>query len=85
MTLTALRDDALRSTDDGFALLLGLPWIRSLPVASLADLAVSIDGEPVEATDRASSTGGGWRLTRSRTRADGGSSRTASRYEASRR
>ena len=48
MTLTALRDDALRSTDDGFALRLGLPWIRSLPVASLADLAVSIDGDPVE-------------------------------------
>ncbi|MET0781063.1 MAG: hypothetical protein ABWZ16_06060, partial [Microbacterium sp.] len=45
MTLTALRDDALRSTDDGFALLLGLPWIRSLPVASLADLTVSIDGD----------------------------------------
>ena len=32
MTLTALRDDALRSTDDGFALRLGLPWIRSLPL-----------------------------------------------------
>ncbi len=48
MTLTALRDDALRSTDDGFALRLGLPWIRSLPVASLADLPSSIDGDPVE-------------------------------------
>jgi hypothetical protein len=45
MTLTALRDDALRSTDDGFALLLGLPWIRSLPVAALTDLALSIDGD----------------------------------------
>jgi hypothetical protein len=47
MTLDALRDDALRSSRNGFALLLGLPWIRSLPVASLADLAVSIDGEEV--------------------------------------
>ncbi len=45
MTLTALRDDALQSTSDGFALRLGLPWIRSLPVASLQDLTVSIDGE----------------------------------------
>lgn len=44
MSLTALRDDALRSTDDGVALLLGLPWIRSLPIAALADLTVSIDG-----------------------------------------
>ncbi|HEX5730575.1 hypothetical protein [Microbacterium sp.] len=48
MTLTALREDALRSTHDGFDLRLGLPWIRSLPVASLADLTVSIDGDPVE-------------------------------------
>ncbi len=44
MTLTALRDDALRSSGDGFVLLLGLPWIRSLPIASVADLSVSIDG-----------------------------------------
>jgi hypothetical protein len=48
MTLTALRDDALRSADEGFVLRLGLPWIRSLPLASLADLSVVIDGEPVE-------------------------------------
>ena len=47
MTLDALRDDALRSSGDGFALLLGLPWIRSLPLASLTDLAVSIDGKQV--------------------------------------
>lgn len=46
MTLTALRDDALSSTPDGFTLRLGLPWIRSLPLASLQDLTVSIDGEP---------------------------------------
>ena len=48
MTLTALRDDALRSADGGFVLRLGLPWIRSLPLASLADLTVAIDGEPAE-------------------------------------
>src|SRR4029079_8466814 len=44
MTLDVLRDDALRSTGDGVSLLLGLPWIRSLPLASLADLSVSFDG-----------------------------------------
>lgn len=49
MTVTALRDDALRATPDGFTLLLGLPWIRSLPVASLVDLSVAVDGQ--SATD----------------------------------
>ena len=49
MTLSALRDDALASVGDGFVLHLGLPWIRSLPLASLEDLTVTIDGEPVEA------------------------------------
>jgi hypothetical protein len=46
MTLAALRDDALSSTPDGWVLRLSLPWIRSLPVASLEDLEVAIDGEP---------------------------------------
>lgn len=46
MTLTALRADALRSTADGFALRLSLPWIRSLPIASLVDPRVEIDGRP---------------------------------------
>ena len=49
MTVTALRDDALRTAPDGFTLLLGLPWIRSLPVASLVDLSVAVDGQ--SATD----------------------------------
>ncbi|WP_439592901.1 hypothetical protein [Microbacterium sp.] len=44
MTLTALREDALGSTDDGFVIRLGLPWIRSLPLACLTDLTVAIDG-----------------------------------------
>jgi hypothetical protein len=48
MTLAALRDDALASTDDGFALRLGLPWIRSLPVACLDGLELAIDGERVD-------------------------------------
>ncbi len=49
MTLPILRHDALASTDDGFEVRISLPWIRSLPLSSLTDLAVRIDGEPVEA------------------------------------
>lgn len=44
MTLVMLRDDALRSTPDGFELRLSLPWIRSLPAESLRSLSVRIDG-----------------------------------------
>jgi len=44
MPLSALRDDALSSTPDGFVLRLSLPWIRSLPLASLDDVRVEIDG-----------------------------------------
>ena len=47
MTLSALRDDALTTADDGFALRLGLPWIRSLPLASLLEPGVTIAGTPV--------------------------------------
>lgn len=42
--LGALRDDALESTDSGFVLRLALPWIRSLPLWSLVDLEITIDG-----------------------------------------
>ena len=48
MTLAALRDDALSSTADGFALRLSLPWIRSLPLASLDAVEVVVDGERVD-------------------------------------
>ena len=49
MTLTASARRSLHHRPaDGFALRLGLPWIRSLPLASLQDLIVSIDGEPAE-------------------------------------
>ena len=48
MTLEALRDDALLSMPDGFALRLGLPWIRSLPLASVDSLEVVVDGDRVE-------------------------------------
>lgn len=44
MTLATLREDALSAREDGFVLRLSLPWIRSLPLASLLDPAVAIDG-----------------------------------------
>lgn len=47
MTLAILRGDALSIRPDGFALRVSLPWIRSLPLASLTDPAVEIDGVPV--------------------------------------
>ncbi|PPG26599.1 hypothetical protein C5E10_16490 [Pseudoclavibacter sp. RFBG4] len=45
MSLAILLDDALRSDGDGFSLRVSLPWIRSLPLASLHELRVTIDGQ----------------------------------------
>ena len=45
---SALRDDALTSTPTGFRLRVGLPWIRSLPMACLRDPVVTVDDEIVE-------------------------------------
>lgn len=47
MTLPVLRDDALRSTNHGFEILLSLPWIRSLPAESLRGVAARIDGRAI--------------------------------------
>jgi hypothetical protein len=44
---TALREDALTSASGGFELRVGLPWIRSMPLSSVAGLAVEVDGVPV--------------------------------------
>ncbi|ALX66614.1 hypothetical protein [Microbacterium sp. XT11] len=44
MTLSALRDDALRTADGRTQVRLSLPWIRSLPVSCLVDPVVEIDG-----------------------------------------
>ena len=46
---TTLREDALTATPAGFELRVGLPWIRSMPLSSLAGLAVEVDGVPLEA------------------------------------
>lgn len=50
MTLSALRDDALRVRGAHTEVRLSLPWIRSLPLASLADPVVDIDGRSHEPT-----------------------------------
>ena len=44
MTLPILQDDALTSTREGFALKVCLPWIRSLPLSSVTELRLVIDG-----------------------------------------
>ena len=44
MTLQVLRDDSLISTPAGAAVRVSLPWIRSLPLTSLQDPIVTIDG-----------------------------------------
>ena len=50
---TAVREDALTATPEGFELRVGLPWIRSMPLSSIAGLAVEVDGVPLAAEDLA--------------------------------
>lgn len=45
---SALRDDALATTETGFSVRVGLPWIRSMPLACVREPAVTIDGELIE-------------------------------------
>src|SRR4051794_13723020 len=47
MLETAVREDSLTSTPEGFKLRIGLPWIRSMPLSSIAGLAVEVDGVPL--------------------------------------
>jgi hypothetical protein len=47
MMETALREDALTATPEGFEVRVGLPWIRSMPVSSVLALAVELDGVAV--------------------------------------
>ncbi|MEV8214030.1 restriction endonuclease subunit R [Leifsonia sp. NPDC077715] len=57
MALPILRDDALTADAAGFVLRVSLPWIRSLPLSSVSDVRVRIDGDEcaVEVPD-----GDGW-------------------------
>ncbi|MFB7893732.1 hypothetical protein ACFC1I_16150 [Microbacterium sp. NPDC056044] len=52
MALPLLLDDALVATDSGFALRVSLPWIRSMPLAAVTDIAVQVDGVAVPVTVR---------------------------------
>jgi len=45
---SALRDDALTTTPTGVAVRIGLPWIRSLPLACVREPALTIDGHAAE-------------------------------------
>ena len=62
MTLHILRDDALSVDADRFELRISLPWIRSLPVSSLQDLTVTIDGQPTSARPRSTDPDAWWFL-----------------------
>jgi hypothetical protein len=44
---SALRDDALTTTPTGVAVRIGLPWIRSLPLACVREPVLTIDGRAV--------------------------------------
>ncbi|MEU1971452.1 hypothetical protein ABZ477_07340 [Microbacterium sp. NPDC019599] len=60
MPLPVLLDDALIATESGFAVRLSLPWIRSMPLASVTELSVSIDGEPVAVPGHPEGDSGWW-------------------------
>jgi hypothetical protein len=53
MLETAVREDALTATQGGFELRIGLPWIRSMPLSSVAGLSVEVDGVPLAAGELA--------------------------------
>ncbi|MET3566941.1 hypothetical protein ABIC47_002432 [Leifsonia sp. 563] len=60
MTLHILRDDALTVDADRFELRISLPWIRSLPVSSLHDVSVTIDGEHTPSAPRLGDSTSWW-------------------------
>ena len=43
-----VEDNSLRTTDSGFEVLVRLPWYRSLPLSSIENIRLSLDGQPVE-------------------------------------
>lgn len=51
LTDQVIADGSLRSDGDAFTFDLRMPWYRALPVSSLEDLEVRIDGEPVESAE----------------------------------
>jgi len=49
MLETALREDALTVSPGGFEVRVSLPWIRSMPLSSIAGLRLEVDGHPLPA------------------------------------
>lgn len=45
MSLRALREDALHISSTATEVLVSLPWIRSMPLACVSDLTLTLDGE----------------------------------------
>jgi hypothetical protein len=51
MDKDVVRDDALSATGEGYALEIHSHWYRSLPLTSLAVVELTLDGEPVDASE----------------------------------
>jgi hypothetical protein len=49
--VSALREDALSSTPEGYELRLGLPWIRSMPLSGVSRLRVCLDGRRLDPSE----------------------------------
>ena len=45
MALPILSEDALTATADGFVVRVSLPWIRSLPLSSVSEVRLHVDGD----------------------------------------
>ena len=45
MALPILSEDALTATADGFVVRVSLPWIRSLPLSSVSEVRIHVDGD----------------------------------------
>jgi Domain of unknown function (DUF6379) len=58
LTEQVIADASLQSEGDAFAFLLRLPWYRSLPLSSLEELHVTIDGQSVPSEELRVSYGG---------------------------
>jgi len=43
-----IKAESLLASDDGYAVLIRIPWYRSLPLASLVELEIELDGVPAD-------------------------------------
>jgi hypothetical protein len=58
LTEQVIADDSLRGDGEGFVFDLRIPWYRALPLSSLEDLEVRIDGEALPSEQLQLSLGG---------------------------